>query len=226
MKYIIPALLLSTFFFTACLDTPAPDEDTRVELQFEVENLGKEYIVDADTIVVSEFKFAMDRFILVDSDSVVLGSSSQIDTYIFSYNDEATQENLILSTLLGFDGINDFVSYEMFVEPVRNSDRLSDTEFLGNSNNYSIVMNGRVNSADFSFKSSTSINKKFQFPVIEIRGNNETLLIKKTVDMDNLLFTDDGATFVDPSEGTNTATIDSLFKLNINIEASAANLLN
>lgn len=197
MKYATPIVLIAVLFFTSCLDTPAPDEDIRVELQYEVLNLGKEYVIEADTFVVNEFKFAVDRFVIIDQDSVVLGSSNQIDTYIFSYTDEATEKNLILSTLLGFDDVSDFVSYEMFVEPVRDSDRLSDSEFLGENNNYSIVMNGTVNDLSFTYNSSESITKLFQFPEVEIRGSDETLLINKSIDMDNFLFTDGGSTFVD-----------------------------
>lgn len=218
-------ILVTSIFAISCLDTPAPDEDVRVEVRFEVDNLGEPIVSGTDSLIVDELKFSMDRFILVDTDSTVLESTSQVDTFIFFYDKDLTEENLIFSTLLGFQDITKFQSYELFLEPVNNADSISDTDFFGEENNYSFIMKGQFNGNDFDYQSSPTETRLFEFPVVNISSQNETLLLQKSVDAADLFFNESGE-MINPRDSTNREQIDSLLLESLELNASAADLIN
>lgn len=225
--YILGLVVL--FMTVSCLDTPAPDEDIRFELRFQAENLGETILepneAEPDTFIIDEIKFSMDRFIIVDTDSTVLESSSQVPAFILFYDEDQSEENLIFSTFLGFSDITRFQSYEIFVQPVPNSTAISDTDFFGDDGNFSFVMNGSVNGVPFTYRTSPSFSKLFEFPVVNISSQNETFLVKKFVSARDLLF-DENGDFLNPTDSDNYSAINSNLEENIRIEASAANLVN
>jgi hypothetical protein len=226
-KYILGLGVL--FMAVSCLDTPAPDDDIRFELRFQAENLGEAIlepnVAEPDTFIIDEVKFSMDRFIIVDTDSTVLESSSQVPAFILFYDEDQSEENLIFSTILGFRDITRFQSYEIFVQPVPNSTAISDTDFFGDDGNFSFVMNGSVNGIPFAYRSSPSFSKLFEFPVVSIASQNETFLVEKFVSARDLLFDENGE-ILDPTNSANFPAINSNLEEYLRIEASAANLIN
>lgn len=219
MKYLY-LLIVFSFISISCLDTPEPDQPGRIDLTFEVPDISNEYVSGTDTLIVNEFKFSMDRFTITDVDSVVIGSDDRIDTFIVFFNDQLETENLVISTSLGFADINRFVGYDMYIQPVRSSDNIADSEFFGGTDNFSLVINGTINGEPFQYRSSPEFIKQFSYPEARLTFNNETLLLEMTIDALTVLVDDNGS-LIDPREEENIEVINDRFRQNISLNASA-----
>lgn len=219
MKYLY-LLLVFSFISISCLETSEPDQPGRIDLTFEVPDIGSEYVTGTDTLIVNEFKFSMDRFTITDVDSVVIGSDERIDAFIVFFNDELDTENLVISTSIGFPDLDRFVGYDIFVQPVRSSDNIADSEFFGDPNNFSLVINGSVNGESFMYRSNPEFVQQFSYPEARLTFRNETLLLEMTLEALNVLVDEDGS-IIDPRDEENSDTIDERFRQNITVSASA-----
>ena len=220
MKYLY-LLIAFSFLSISCLETSEPDQPGRIDLTFEVPDVGNEYISGTDTLVVNEFKFSMDRFTVTDVDSIVIGSDDRIDTFIVFFNDQLDSENLVISTSLGFPDLNRFIGYDIYVQPVRSSDNIADSEFFGGTDNFSLVINGIINGESFQYRSDPEFMKQFSYPEARLTFNNETLLLEMTIEALKVLVNADDGTIVDPRDEDNIDYINDQFRQNITLNASA-----
>lgn len=222
MKYIpVMLMLMVTALVSACIETSDPENPGRFEITFEVEDVGSELIAGTDTLVVNELKFSMEEFRITDIDSVVLGSEGNVDTFIFFHNDQLPTENLVFSTSIGFDDVDQFIGYDIFVEPVKSSDNIADTDFFGEDENYSLIISGTINGSDFEYKSFPEFDRRYNFGPVSLTSNSETLLIEKTIDFRDLLIDPDTGGLIDPRNEENRERIDDSFEEALNISVSA-----
>lgn len=217
MSKLFAILFIAALFFTGCLNTPEPDDPIRVELVYQVQELGNTFEREGDSIVINEFKFAIDRFNLIAEDSLVLGSSNQIDSMIFFYNTDISNENLVLSVDLGYQDINLFEGYEMFLEPVGRLDNISDPDFFGSSDTYSVIAKGVFNGEPFSFNSTLSFDRYIDFGAVEVGPGKETLVIDKSLSVSDL-FINEIEQIIDPTDSDNISVINELFKEHLRID--------
>jgi len=217
MNRIFTNLSILTFLMAGCLTTPEPEVPIRVELIYQVHQLGNTFEREDDSIRINEFKFAIDRFNLIAEDSLVLGSSNRIDSMIFFYNEDLTNHNLVLSVDLGYQDIDLFEGYEMFLRPVGRMDNISDRDFIGSSETYSVIAKGFYNGEEFSFKSRFSFDRYVDFGIVEVGQDKETLVIEKSLAISDL-FINEIDQIIDPTDSDNIALINELFKENLKIE--------
>lgn len=222
MKYIpIMLILMITALTSGCIETSDPENPGRFDITFEVEDVGNEFIAGTDTLVVNELKFSLEEFRITDVDSVVLGSEGNVDTFIFFHNDELPTENLVFSTSIGFVDVDEFIGYDIFVEPVKSSDNIADTDFFGEDENYSLIISGTINGSDFEYKSFPEFDRMYNFGPVFLTSNNETLLIEKTIDFRDLLVDPDTGALIDPRNEENRERIDSSFEDALKVSVSA-----
>jgi len=221
MKYFAVLMLMIAALGSGCIETSDPENPGRFEITFEVEDVGNEFIAGTDTLVVNELKFSLDEFRITDVDSVVLGSEGNVDAFIFFHNDELPTENLVFSTSIGFVDVDEFIGYDIFVEPVKSSDNIADTDFFGEDENYSLIISGTINGSEFEYKSFPEFDRMFIFEPVSLTTNSETLLIEKTIDFRDLLVDPDTGELIDPRDEENRERIDASFEDALKVSVSA-----
>jgi len=211
-------IVVSVVFITACLDTPLPDQPLNVQLYYEVEELGETFEDGENSIVVDEFKFTIDRFNLMAENDIVLESSDQINSMVFFYTADMTEENLVLSADLGFQDINQFEGYEMFLRPVENAGDIEDQDFYGTEINYSLVIIGEFNGDPFEYKSAPSFDIFQDLGEISVGSDDTILGIDKQIAISDILIEESNGSLIDPRNTENESVINERFKEKINIE--------
>ncbi len=221
MKKLILAILFTALFIAGCLTTPEPEQPIRVELLFEVEELGETFEYGEDSITINEFKFAIDRFSLFGEDDLELGSSESIDSMIFFYRDDMTNKNLVLGVSLGFQDVDRFNGYEMFLRPVEEFSNIEDQDFFGSEESYSFVVKGEYNGEEFTYNSSLSFDKLQEFSTIQVGQDSETLVIDKSIFVSDVFVDDSAEQIIAPDDPENEPTINRNFEENLSIEGYA-----
>lgn len=211
-------VFLLLFVVTGCLTTPEPEQPIRVEIVFQVEELGETFEHDEDSLVVNEFKFAVDRFSLFGEDDLELGSKDRIDSMIFFYNDDMTNENLVLGVDLGYQDVDKFNGYEMFLRPVEQFSDIEDQDFFGTDESYSVIAKGEFNGEKFTYNSTLSFDKFQEFDTIRVGQDRETFVIDKSVVISEVFINDSDQQIIDPTVSENESVINSNFEENIKIE--------
>ena len=214
----IYSLILIVLLFMGCLTTPEPEQPIRVELLFQVEELGETFEINEDTLVINEFKFAIDRFSLFGEDDLELGSSESIDSMIFFYRNEMSNPNLVLGVDLGFQDVNRFNGYEMFLRPVEENSNIDDRDFFGSEETYSVIAIGEYNGEEFTYNSSLSFNKFQDFSTIQVGQDSETLIIDKSIVISDLFIDNSEQRIIDPTDPENESLINTNFESNLSIE--------
>jgi len=218
MKKQITGLLFLFILITGCLTTPEPEQPIRVELLFQVEELGETFEYGDDSIVINEFKFAVDRFSIFGEDDLELGSSDRIDSMIFFYREEMSNKNLVLGVELGFQEVDRFNGYEMFLRPVEELSNVDDRDFFGSEENYSVIAIGEFNGEEFIYNSTLSFDKFQDFSTIQVGQDSETLIIDKSIIISDLFIDDSEERIIDPTDPDNEALINSNFEEKLTIE--------
>jgi len=221
---LIILLIASTLISVGCLTTSEPTEPKRMDLTFFATDIGTLIQAGEDSLVVNEFKFAVNRFNVVDSDSTILQSTSQIDTFIHFFNTDFTEQNLVFSVELGFEDVNEFESYDMFVEPVPENANIADSDFYGDPENYSLIISGTFNDRTFTYFSSVEFEKTFEFSTVQLTGTNETLLIEKQILIEDMFTNPSTGSLIDPRDSENAELLDSQFKNHIHVNATASTI--
>jgi hypothetical protein len=220
-------VLIGAFIFlSGCLTTQSNDIEKRVSLFFEVNGLDSNYEseINTDSVSVNEFKFALDQFNLYTNDGLTLESSDNINAFIFGLRSTGVNQVLVIDVGLGFSDVTDFNGYEMFLSPIEEREGILDNDFFGEETNYSIIINGLYNGQTFTFRSSAIFNKNFNFDDVNLTNTAETLVIIKTVDIEEV-FRDVDGSLLDPRDPDNSETIVDRIRQNISIESYASNLL-
>lgn len=212
------ALLLLGYFIltTGCLKSDF-DIQKRVEVLFFVENISEDLIFGSDTVNVTEFKYVLNSFRLTTQDSVVIQTDSDVNALIFSYDEAAAGDRIVISTGLGFE-LNDFVAYDMSLGPVEDGAPILDGDFFGGENNYSIIMKGSVNSTEFIFKSDILFNKRFDFDPVTVSDSEETIFIRSRLDVQDIFQDTEGA-FLSPLGTSNKTKIEEEIEEELDIVA-------
>ncbi len=203
-----------------CLESSFSSEEKRVVIFFTADGVGEDVVAGNDTLRVEEFKFSLDRFNLHAANDVVLQTSSDVTALIFGYNEQINGERLILDVGLGFKDVTDFSGYEIFLEPVENRGNILDDDFFGDGQNYSVIIKGDVNGNNFVFRSSQSFQKMFEISNVSLDSENETLVLRKTIDLEDVLINQEGD-LIDPENNENESQIVNNIEAGLTLEASA-----
>lgn len=175
--------------------------EKRLSLYFEAESLGNTLVSEVDSLIINEFKFSIERFIVAGPD-IELESSSDVSTFLFTYDINASDERLILDAGLGISDDFTFDSYKLFLEPVKDNAGIIDNDFYGENANYSIIIKGTYNSKGFESALSSVFEKKLTYSPIELDDKNETLLITKTIDLKKVFINADDS-ILNPTDPEN-----------------------
>lgn len=214
---IIMILLLSS-----CVTSNRDQEQRRLALYFLANNVGNELTIGDTTLIVDEFKFALDRFNLYTANDLTLQTSGDVTALIYSYTRNLSGDRLILDVDLGFRDIDRFTGYEIFLEPVSSRTGVLDGDFFGQDTNYSVIIRGSVNELDFIFRSDKSFSSMYDF-VVDVGGREETLIIRNIIDVIEI-FQNSNGQFIDPTMSENEQQIIDNIEQNLRVQASAGTI--
>lgn len=224
LKYLIFILLTGSFI--GCITSPDASVPRRIDINLNVKNLGETIVAGGDTLRVDEFKFIVRRFHIIAEDSVVVQTEDELSSFVFVYNAAIVGDRLVLSAPLGFENIDVFESYQIFVNRVRDTDQILDDDFFGDSDNYSIIAKGLYNGRRFTFRSTYSFDKHFLFDEkVALDDERETLLIRVLLDIENVFLESGGGAILNPFEENNRSIIVSQFQNNITVEAHGVRMI-
>jgi hypothetical protein len=216
-------LLLTIVFTIGCLTTVEPMEEIRVSLFFDVDNIGVNIEDETNSLFVKEFKFAISRFNLAAEDDLVIEGGANVNTFIFAFTELMNEARLIFDAPLGFSEIEFFTGFTMFLEPVAGTAGILDNDFFGEEENFSTVIKGTINEIEFEFTSSAIFEKEFEFAPVSLTGTNMTLVILKSINL-NELFLDDDGRVIDPTDSQNYDLIMERIENQITVSASSGSV--
>ena len=211
-----------TILFASCITSNKDEEQRRLALYFLAQNVGNEIVIDDQILLVDEFKFAMDRLNIYAENDFVLQTSGDVTALIYSYNKNIIDDRLVLDVDLGYREIDRFLGYEIFIEPVRDRTGVLDGDFFGSDGNYSVIIKGKVNEIEFTFRSSMEFEQKYEFSV-DLNKEKETLLIRNIINVANVFTSSEGG-FLDPLEPESEEQIFDNIGKSLEIQASAATI--
>lgn len=221
IKFIISITLLS--FISACgLFNNDIQVEKRLALYFQAENLGDTLTTEQDSLVITDFKFSADRFIVAGND-IELESSPNVSTFLFTYDLDAAQERLILDVGLGIADNATFDSYTMFLQPVPTNAGILDDDFFGENGNYSMVIKGTYNLKNFNFRISPTVERVFSFDPVTLSDIDETLILSKSIDLNDVFINPDGS-ILDPTDSANNSIIRERVSTYLQVEGFAVNI--
>ena len=211
---------------TGCLTTPEDSVPRRIDLNLQIENLGKSFISHGDTLQIDEFKFIVGRFNVLAEDSVIVESSDDLRSMVFAYTKSHFIDRLIISVPFGFTGINVFEGYHIFVRQARDQDLVRDGDFYDQPENYSIIAKGTYNEKNFTLRLTNSFDKFFAFDdPVRLSDEKETLVIRMLLDVEKVFRVPANGTLLDPTDENNNDVIVSRFKEHLHIKAFAARMI-
>lgn len=217
----LSTLLLLSILTSCSLFNNDTQVEKRLALYFQTQNLGDTLASQQDSLVITDFKFSVDRFIVGGND-IELESSPGISTFLFTYDLNASDDRLVLDVGLGIADNFTFNSYSMFIEPVPENAGILDDDFFGEENNYSIVIKGTFNGKNFNFRISPTMDRSFSFEPVTLSDIDETLLLSKTIDLNDVFVNPDGS-ILDPTDASNNTIIRERVSNFLEIEGFAAN---
>lgn len=217
--FLFFVVILASLYLTSCIQTPDPDTPKRISILFNVGETGNTIAVEGDTIEVDEIKLLADRFNLVLPDSVVLQTS--VDALVMTYRSEfGGEDETILSANIGYEDVDQFQGMQIFINPPQENDNIQDSDFFGESTNYSFIMRGRYNSQTFEYYSNTEFDNYYKFEnLIELDNKEETLIIRLNLNISDIVIDETSNSLVNPGNPDNKAKIDSLLQTHISVEA-------
>lgn len=222
LRTLLSLSLLVILLLGSCVTSDRDQEQRRLALYFLATNVGNELTIGDTTLIVDEFKFALDRFNLYTANDLTLQTSGDVTALIYSYSRSLSGDRLILDVDLGFRDIDRFTGYEIFLEPVSSRTGVLDGDFFGQDTNYSVVIRGSVNELDFIFRSDKSFSSMYDF-VVDVGGRDETLIIRNIIDV-NEIFQNSNGLFIDPSISENEQQIIDNIEQNLRVQASAGTI--
>ncbi|MFW6347508.1 MAG: hypothetical protein ACOC2C_02715 [Cyclonatronaceae bacterium] len=220
MRSIFYTLLI---FIAAGACTTAPEQTIPryVILEFEAEGIDEPIVAESDTLRIHEIKFLSRRFRITDQDSLVLQSSERIEPFLFAYDENTTGPFVSLDIQLQFDDIAPVNAFEMEFGPLQAGDPVLDDDFRGIDETFSLVLRGRINQRQFTYRSDLSFTKAVSFdPAVVLSDAEETLLISKSMDLERL-FSKPGGGFYSPDSEEEMQAMEQAFSEELAISASA-----
>lgn len=222
MRVLFPIVLLPLFLLLdGCIATSDPTIARDVEYLFNVDNVGKTITAGEDSIAVSEIKLLADKFNLVLNDDALLQPDVDALIMAFSAQNQGADE-LVFSALIGYEDMEIFKGFELFIAKANDEDDIRDTDFFGDNTNYSLIIKGDINEESYVYKSDVQFQKTFEFEEVKLTDTKSTLVLRVLLDVEDILIDETGNEIIDPRNSGNQAVIDSLVQTTIHIQAFAA----
>ena len=213
-------VILAVAGISCSIFDPDIEVERRVSMNFMIEDIAQDIDRNTDTLNVRSFKFALDQFNLI-GEEFELGSSNDVDTFIFSYDQNANDLRMVIDVGLGLSNDFRFNSYKMFLRPVPDNSDVLDNDFYGENRNYSLIIKGSFNGKDFTIRSATSFDKVIDYETVEVNEDEETLVLVKSVTIEDI-FVDENDQIIDPTVSENRQAIIDNFRSSLQIEGFAA----
>ena len=217
IKSFISVLLLSVSGLAGCIQTDEVNFPKRVDILFEVENMSQALTAGEDTLLIENFKFLADKFTIVAKDSLLL--EPRVNSLIFSYNGVQSEPSLILGVDLGFEDIDTFIGYSLYISRATANDLVKDPDFYVDEEYASVIIKGTMNNVPFTFSTGIQFQRNFTFPPVLLSDDEETLVIHTSFDAQEI-FIDENNQILNPRD--NKSTIDSLIINALEVNARAA----
>ncbi|MBO6585828.1 MAG: hypothetical protein JJ953_06960 [Gracilimonas sp.] len=226
MKFSSTKILLfivAVSLVSACsIFNPDIQVEKRIALYFEVDEIAEDLQAGEDTLRVDEFKFSIGQFNL-KGDDIELGSSNSIRAFIFGYDENATDERLVIGVGLTIADNAVFNSYTMFLRPVAQGSNIVDDDFIGSNGNYSIIIKGTYNGKNFTYRSKANFTKELTFEDVKLNDDDETIVIIKSLDLKDVFY-DENDNLIDPTNSDNSSQIIENIENSLTVEAFASNV--
>lgn len=197
--------------------------EKRLALFFRAQNLGDTLASEQDSLVITDFKFSVDRFV-VAGNNIELESSAGVSTFLFTYDLDANNERLVIEVGLGVADNFTFNNYSMFVEPVSDNANILDTDFFGDGETFSMIIKGDYNGRIFDFRISPTFEKVFSYDPVTLTDVNETLLLNKTINLESIFINPDGS-ILDPTDSDNETIIRERVSAFLEVQGFAVDLI-
>ncbi len=208
--------------FAGCLETDPVTIPKRVELAFNAEKVGDTLNVEGSTISFEEVKFIVRSFNIYTDNEEVLQSPQEGQAMVFDYNEEMSQDRILMNREIGFEDFNTFSGYELSVKQARGEDNILDLDFYDDEQNYSMVIRGTYSRTPFVYKSSIEFEELYQFDqIVRLDENSETLQIRTLINLEDVFIDSEEGIFYNPLEEEYHEEIEARFKENLRVEASA-----
>jgi len=178
----------------------------RFQLNYQATAVGRQFVLGEDSLTINEFKFSASNIRLITEDSTVIGTDGNVDALIFGYTTFDQLERFIVGTPFMIQ-VNNFIGYEMDIDPVPSDASIVDSDFFDPENNYSLVVRGSYNGINFEWFESPVFDKSFTFErPIEVTNELETLYLLLESDLLDMFTNDDGV-LLDPTDDDQKAEI-------------------
>lgn len=202
----------------SCIQTPDPNIPNRMNLLFNVDNVGTTVTADQESIVVNNIKLFSEKFKLLAPDGTELESSA--DGLIMAYRTEKNGEDeLVLSVNIGYEDLEQFNGMELFIAPPTDKDNIQDSDFFGDDGNYSLIIKGEYNGDKFIHESNVTFHEIYEFPLVDLSDDEPHIVIRVLLNIENMIINPSTDKILDPHNEDDKAVIDSLTQVSINIEA-------
>lgn len=225
MRLIVTALvslLLLSVLSSCSIFNSELEVEKRISLYFSADQVDEDIVRQQDSLRIREVKFSVERFNLI-GENIELGSSNNIRAFIFNYNQSSDDVKLVIDVGVGIADNITFNGYKMFLRPVANSADVRDNDFFGEEQNYSVIISGRYNDKNFTYRSSGQFDKEFSYDNVEVDNVAESLVIIKSLDMSEVFIGEDDL-IIDPTNAENDSLIFNNIETGLQIEAYSSNL--
>jgi len=223
LKYSLLFTLFAAVLISSCISSANITDEKRFGILFEAEKIGEDLTIGEEIVKISEFKFSLSSITLTTEDNIAFETVDRITALIFAFSEDIMQERLIIEVGLGINNDLAFNSYTMFLEPVQDRSSILDSDFFGEDENYSVIIKGTIGEEEFEFKSSAIFDKEFIFNRTEVDALNETLVLRKTIDLEDL-FTGPEDSFIDPRVSQNEALLINSIRENLKLSVTSEDL--
>jgi hypothetical protein len=108
-------LFLLTLFagsiLIGCITSSVNSGEARVAVVFTAIGTGQYLFSESekDSILVTDLKFSVDRFNIYAEEELVLQTSDETSSFIFSYTTQSSAEQLVIDVGLGFEDVDKFI---------------------------------------------------------------------------------------------------------------------
>lgn len=219
-------LLLAIFIFSGvfagCLETDPVTIPKRVELTFNAEHIGDTLSVDNDSVTIEEVKFVVRSFNIHTDNEGILQSPQDGQAMVFDYNEDMSQDRLLMNRELGYEDFNTFSAYELSVKQVRGQDNILDMDFYGEEQNYSLVIRGTYGRTSFVYSSAIEFDELYEFDqLVRLDEDRVTLQLRTIINLEEVFVDSEEDTLLNPLDEEDYEKIETRFKELLRVEAAA-----
>jgi hypothetical protein len=217
----ISVLLAGVFFLSGCLGSGNNQRSSIAQFGLRVDAGQNPYNFDStlvsgnDSLKVQRFRFVFggDSLVVNDSTLAVIGDKSKWISFSVPNTRGLNPVVLFPSRIIG--------TYHQFifsVEKAREKASNIDPEFTANNHHYSMIIEGKYNGKDFTYKSNKAFTKSFNLGPVDLPKYNARYAFILTTDVSTWFSknTSGGGGFYNPNDAKkSSSTLDSLFSKRI-----------